>query len=95
MAAARCPARAQPVLLAQGNWADSVDSPCVVVIITTINSKQLIKALENDGWTLRGVKGSHHVYTHPTKPGHVTIPHPRKDLGTGLVKAILKQAGLA
>ncbi|WP_317202929.1 type II toxin-antitoxin system HicA family toxin, partial [Janthinobacterium sp.] len=28
------------------------------------------------GWVLRSVKGSHHVYTHPDHPGHVTVPHP-------------------
>ncbi|MDD5632491.1 MAG: type II toxin-antitoxin system HicA family toxin, partial [Methylococcales bacterium] len=34
-----------------------------------MNSKELIKQLENDGWTLRGVKGSHHIFVHPVKPG--------------------------
>ena len=27
-------------------------------------------------------------------PGHITVPHPKKDLGKGLVHKILKQAGL-
>jgi predicted RNA binding protein YcfA (HicA-like mRNA interferase family) len=44
---------------------------------------------------LRGTKGSHHVYTHPSRPGHVTVPHPKKDLGTGLLRQLLKQTGLA
>ncbi len=52
--------------------------------ITTMNGKDLIKLLEADGWTLRGSKGSHHVFIHPHKPGHITVPHPKKDLGTGL-----------
>ena len=59
-----------------------------------MNSKQLIKQLENDGWTLRGVKGSHHIYVHPLKPGHLSVPHPQHDMGKGLVSKILKQAGL-
>jgi predicted RNA binding protein YcfA (HicA-like mRNA interferase family) len=54
----------------------------------------LIKALEQDGWVLRGAKGSHHIFTHPQKPGHVSVPHPKKDLGAGLVHKLLKQAGL-
>jgi hypothetical protein len=33
-------------------------------------------------------------FVHPTKPGTVTVPHPKKDLGKGLVRAIRKQAGL-
>ena len=46
-----------------------------------MNSKQVIKQLEADGWTLRGVRGSHHVFTHPNKPGHICVPHPKQDLG--------------
>lgn len=65
-----------------------------VVIITTMNSKELIKQLENDGWTLRGVKGSHHIFVHPVKPGHLSVPHPKNELGKGLVNKLLKQAGL-
>lgn len=68
--------------------------PRMVGTIPTMQSLQLIKQLEADGWMLRGSKGSHHVFTHPTKPGHVSVPHPRKDLGVGLVHQILKQAGL-
>ncbi len=30
---------------------------------------------------------------HPTK-GTLTVPHPKKDLGIGLVREIKKQAGL-
>ena len=65
-----------------------------VCIIHTMNSKDLIKELTKDGWIIDRVAGSHHVMKHPTKPGHVTVPHPKKDLGKGLVQAILKQAGL-
>ena len=46
------------------------------------------------GCVLRGVKGSHHVYVHPDRPGHVTVPHPRKDLGTGLLHKLLKLTDL-
>lgn len=59
-----------------------------------MNSKQLIKQLEDDGWILRGARGSHHIYTHPAKPGHISVPHPKSDLGIGLVNKLLKQAGL-
>jgi len=59
-----------------------------------MNSKELIKALEKGGWLLRSSKGSHHVFNHPHKAGHITIPHPKKDLGIGLVQKLLKQAGM-
>jgi predicted RNA binding protein YcfA (HicA-like mRNA interferase family) len=59
-----------------------------------MSSKQIIKQLEADGWTLSGVKGSHHIFIHPNKPGHISVPHPKQDLGVGLVHKLLKQAGL-
>jgi predicted RNA binding protein YcfA (HicA-like mRNA interferase family) len=59
-----------------------------------MRSAEVIKRLEADGWLLRSVRGSHHVFRHPTKPGHISVPHPKKDLGVGLVHKLLKQAGL-
>ena len=64
---------------------------CMVCIM---KSAEIIRELESAGWLLSRVRGSHHVFKHPTRPGHVVVPHPRKDLGTGLVAAIRKQAGL-
>lgn len=59
-----------------------------------MNSADIIKKLEKAGWVLRGVKGSHHVYTHPERGGHISVPHPKKDLGVGLANKLLKQAAL-
>jgi predicted RNA binding protein YcfA (HicA-like mRNA interferase family) len=59
-----------------------------------MKSANLIRLLEADGWALDRIRGSHHVFKHPVKPGIVVVPHPKMDLGSGLVAAILKQAGL-
>jgi predicted RNA binding protein YcfA (HicA-like mRNA interferase family) len=59
-----------------------------------MKSADLIRLLEDAGWTLDRIRGSHHVFRHPYKPGIVVVPHPKKDLGTGLVSAIRKQAGV-
>ncbi|MBI3525032.1 MAG: type II toxin-antitoxin system HicA family toxin [Betaproteobacteria bacterium] len=59
-----------------------------------MSSADLIRKLQQAGWRLDRVHGSHHIFTHPDKPGIVVIPHPRKDLGTGLVRAIRRQAGI-
>ena len=59
-----------------------------------MNSKELVKRLEADGWVLRNVKGSHHVFKHHSKPGHISVPHPKKDLGVGLLQQLFKQANL-
>ncbi|WP_299002342.1 type II toxin-antitoxin system HicA family toxin [uncultured Shewanella sp.] len=59
-----------------------------------MNSRELIKELQAAGWVLVRVKGSHHQFKHPDKKLPLTVPHPKKDLKIGLVKAIRKQAGL-
>lgn len=80
----------QPQIL----FSKTLEIPALVCIIHMMHSKEIIKQLEKNGWLLRGVKGSHHVYAHPDKPGHISVPHPRKELGTGLVHKLMKQAGL-
>ena len=57
-------------------------------------SREIIKELKEDGWTLVAVRGSHHQFKHPTKQGRVTVPHPNKDLPTGTIRSIYRQAGL-
>jgi predicted RNA binding protein YcfA (HicA-like mRNA interferase family) len=59
-----------------------------------MRSAELILQLERAGWRLRNVSGSHHIYVHPQRPGHLSVPHPRKDLGTGLARKLLKAAGI-
>lgn len=62
--------------------------------IHTMNSSDLIREIQRAGWRIDRVNGSHHIFKHPNRPGIVVIPHPKKDLGTGLVKVIRKQAGI-
>ncbi|AZZ73802.1 type II toxin-antitoxin system HicA family toxin [Pseudomonas zeae] len=59
-----------------------------------MRSREMIRMIEDDGWYLVAVKGSHHQYKHPHKPGRVTIKHPDSDLPKGTINSILKQAGL-
>jgi len=59
-----------------------------------MKSAALIRELRRAGWRLDRVRGSHHVFTHPDRPALIVVPHPKKDLGTGLVAAIRKQAAL-
>lgn len=66
----------------------------LVGMIPTMKSADIIKLLEADGWRLRTVRGSHHIFQHAAKPGHISVPHPKKDLGVGLAHKLLKQAGL-
>jgi predicted RNA binding protein YcfA (HicA-like mRNA interferase family) len=59
-----------------------------------VKSADIIKELKAAGWMLHRIRGSHHVFRHPVRPGIVVVPHPKKDLGVGLLAAIRKQAGL-
>lgn len=59
-----------------------------------MDSRDITKILKKDGWYLKRVVGSHHHFKHHTKPGTVTVPHPRKDLKPGTINSILKQVGL-
>lgn len=58
-----------------------------------MNSKQVIKKLEADGWRLVRSKGSHHQFKHPEKPGLVTVKHPDSDIPMGTMRNIERQAG--
>ena len=45
-------------------------------------SRDIKRRLEDDGWILDRVKGSHHVFRNPTTGAIIVLPHPKKDLGT-------------
>lgn len=56
---------------------------------------ELFRLLKNNGWIIVRQKGSHVILRHPEKTGQLTIPyHPGKEVKKGLLKAILKQAGI-
>lgn len=59
-----------------------------------MNSRDIIKAIEADGWVQVAKKGSHAQFKHPTKPGRVTVVHPSKDIPLGTLRSIEKQAGI-
>lgn len=63
------------------------------VYIICMDSRDLIKRLERDGWMLARTKGSHHQYKHPDKPGLVTVVHPKRDIPMGTLRSIYRQAG--
>jgi predicted RNA binding protein YcfA (HicA-like mRNA interferase family) len=58
------------------------------------SSREIIQMIEEDGWYQVRVTGSHHHFKHEGKSGIVTVPHPKKQLGKGLVNSILKQTRL-
>ena len=62
-------------------------------ILHTVDSREVLRRLRREGWVRRNVRGSHHHYTHPEKPGRVTVKHPAKDIPIGTLRSIFRQAG--
>ena len=58
------------------------------------NSTKLIKLLQDHGWEVVRTRGSHVQLKHRDVKFLLTVPHPKKDLGIGLVKQIYKKSGL-
>ena len=57
--------------------------------------RDVIRAIEEDGWFQVYQKGSHRQYKHPEKKGRVTIAgHPGDDLALGTLNSVFKQAGI-
>jgi predicted RNA binding protein YcfA (HicA-like mRNA interferase family) len=57
--------------------------------------RDLLRLLDDDGWYLDRVRGSHRQFKHPWKPGTVTVAgRPGDDLAPGTRNSILKHAGL-
>ncbi len=57
--------------------------------------KVIIKIIEQDGWFMVRIKGSHRQYKHHNKKGVVTIAGISNDeLAKGTLNSILNQAGL-
>ena len=57
--------------------------------------REIIRAIESDGWFLVETSGSHRQYKHVTKTGRVTVPGKLSSvLAAGTANSILKQAGL-
>ncbi len=60
-----------------------------------ISGKQLCKIVEQRGWTLQRVTGSHHIYENSQSSKILSIPvHRNQDLKIGTLKALMKTAGL-
>ncbi len=59
-----------------------------------MNSSYAINKLEAEGWVLVRISGSHHYFRKEGFQRPVCIPHPKKDLSKGLIKAIERESGV-
>ena len=60
-----------------------------------ISGKTLCKIVERNGWELKRVTGSHHIYAREGVDVIISIPvHSNRDLPKGTLKSIMKDAEL-
>jgi len=59
-----------------------------------MESRDIIAAIQADGWIEVAQKGSHKQFKHPTNAGRMTVPHRKKDIPLGTLRSIEKQAGI-
>lgn len=62
----------------------------------SISGKRLCKIVEQRGWVLRRITGSHHIYEKPEIDQILSIPvHRSEDLKIGTLRALMKIAQLS
>lgn len=62
----------------------------------SVSGKELARIVEQQGWNLLRVNGSHHIYGKQGSDVRLSIPiHGNKRLKIGLLKHLLKLAGLS
>jgi predicted RNA binding protein YcfA (HicA-like mRNA interferase family) len=62
----------------------------------SVSGKRLCKIVEQRGWALRKITGSHHIYESAEVDQILSIPvHRNQDLKIGTLKALMKIAQLS
>jgi predicted RNA binding protein YcfA (HicA-like mRNA interferase family) len=62
--------------------------------LPSCTATDVIRALERAGWRRKRVTGSHYFFTHPERPGLISVPFHRRDLKRGTLLGIIADAGL-
>ena len=59
------------------------------------SGREVVRSLQRGGYILTHVRGSHHYLRKPGASGLVVVPiHGTRDLPSGTIRSILRQAGL-
>ena len=61
----------------------------------SISDQRFCKILESEGWVLKTVRGSHHVFMKEGRKERISVPvHGNTDLKKGLLTSIMKIADI-
>lgn len=64
--------------------------------LPAVNGRQLLKALEGEGWYVKRIRGSHYILRHPTVPDALPVPiHGNRPIKRGTLGNILRTAGIS
>jgi len=60
-----------------------------------VSGRRMCRILEQRGWTLARINGSHHIYRNDETRRQTVVPvHGNQDLKPGTQRAIMRDAGL-
>jgi predicted RNA binding protein YcfA (HicA-like mRNA interferase family) len=63
--------------------------------LKSVTGPEMFRLIEANGWSLRRINGSHHIYSKPGERKVISVPvHGRKILKTGLALRIARDAGV-
>jgi len=61
--------------------------------VKQVSGRDFGKIIENKGWVLKRIRGSHHIYTKTGRIERISIPvHGNRPLKAGLLRALMKIA---
>ncbi len=60
----------------------------------SLTPKNVVRILKQNGFVLDRSRGSHQIWLHPVSRKRSVIPMHNKDIPTGTLYSILKQAGI-
>ena len=60
-----------------------------------VSGQDLARVVQQRGWRLARIHGSHHIFTMPNRRERLVIPmHRNRPLKVGLLRSLMKMAGL-
>ena len=62
--------------------------------LPTLSAREVMRALERGGFYHHHTRGSHYYFKHPDRERPVPVPYHARDIKRGLLRAIIKQAGM-
>ena len=63
--------------------------------LPAVKPTKLIRVLEQKGWKVDRIRGSHYILVHEAERRTVPVPVHRRDLKTGTLAAVLRIAGIS